>query len=115
MFKRFTLWFITFGLSFLLAGLFGSQGKAFFAIYLGTSTIFVLSVLAAISTAGAASGLSFITDKLATMGVVELIKGIAVILLATWGATKLFGIDFFVSYQIMTFGQCLCGSSNKDD
>ncbi len=43
------------------------------------------------------------------------VVSLAIILFATWGATKLFGIDFFVAYQIMTFGQCLCTDSKKID
>ena len=41
--------------------------------------------------------------------------GTGIALFATWGATKLFDVDFFVTYQIMSFGQCLCTSSKKDD
>lgn len=116
MFKKFALWFVTFGLSFLLAGVFGSQGKAFFAIHLGIDVLNALAMLALFATAGSISGYAFVTDKITAIGVVAVIGAIAIILLATWVITKLFGIDFFIAYQIMTFGQCLlAGNSKKDD
>lgn len=115
MLKKFIFWFVAFGLSFLLAGVFGSQGKAFFAIFLGFYVLFSLATLATVATAGSISGLSFITDKIVSTGVVAVIVSIAIVLLATWGATKLFAVDFFVAYQIMTFGQCLVVDNKKDD
>lgn len=115
MLKKFIYWFVIFGLSFLLAGVFGGQGEAFFAIYLGIQILFSLAVLATIATAGSISGLSFITDKITSIGIVTVVAHIAIILLATWGATKIFGIDFYVAYQIMTFGQCLVVNNQKDD
>ena len=45
--------------------------------------------------------------------VAAIIMGVT--LFATWGATQLFDVEFTVAYQIMTFGQCLCGSSTKDN
>lgn len=39
----------------------------------------------------------------------------AVGLFATWGATKLFNVDFFVAYQIMSFGQVLCAPLKNDE
>ena len=38
---------------------------------------------------------------------------IGITLFATWGATKLFDVDFYVAFQIMGFGQCLCTSNKK--
>ena len=43
-------------------------------------------------------------------------RSAVIVLFATWGATKLFDVDFFVAYQIMSFGQqCFCDSSSKKD
>ena len=42
---------------------------------------------------------------------------VVVTLFTTWVVTQLFNVDYFVVYQIMTFGQCLSVSSksNNDD
>jgi len=42
-------------------------------------------------------------------------RRLAITLFATWGATKLFNVDFYVAYQIMTFGHCLCTSNKKKE
>lgn len=117
MLKKFALWFICFGLSFLVSDVFEwtEQGKAFLYIHLGTG-ILILLVFVAIciiyslinGCAAEMSGISFLTI-LITAG------ALAIVLFATWGATKLFDIDFFVAYQIMTFGQCLCTDSKEKD
>lgn len=115
MLKKFALWFICFGLSFLVADVFGwtDQGRAFLYIYLGVDValiaIFVIILLIA--------GIAF-REKLLALGgsflsIIITIIILAVILFATWGATKLFGVDFFVTFQIMTFGECLAGSSKS--
>ena len=114
MLKKFAVWFIYFGLSFLVSDVFGwtEQGKAFFCIHLGADilTILVIILIAGLVSGCAAemSGISFLTI-LITAG------ALAIVLFATWGATKLFDIDFFVAYQIMTFGQCLCTDTKKKD
>ena len=108
MLKKFAAWFILFGLSFLVSDVFGwaEQGKAFFYIHLGTGVVLILGLIAVLligETIGEfieVKGVSLLI-ALTTIGV------IALTLFATWGATKLFGVDFFVAYQIMTFGQCL--------
>ena len=40
---------------------------------------------------------------------------IVITLFATWVVTKLFDVDYYVAYQIMSFGQCLYSLSKKDD
>lgn len=113
MFKKFVKWFIIFGLSFLVSDVFdwAEQGKAFFYIDIGIVAVMILIGIIIVmitdnADAGVVAGASFLT-LLITAGVV------AIILLATWGATKLFDVEFFVAYQIMTFGKCLCGDTNK--
>lgn len=116
MFKKFVLWFICFGLSFLVQSWgWTEQGKAFLYINLGADILLILVVLAILVIAGLAedraaeaNGISFLVI-LVTVGIV------AIVLFATWGATKLFNVDFYVAYQIMTFGQCLCTNSKKKD
>ena len=40
---------------------------------------------------------------------------LAIILFATWGATKVFDDAFYEVYQIITFGQCLCPQNKKKE
>lgn len=120
MLKKFALWFICFGLSFLVSDVFGctDQGRAFLYIDLGVNVIIILILVLILLFAGVvyreklmATGISFIL-------LLAEVAMIAIVLFATWGATKLFDVDFFVAYQIMTFGQCLCPtaqSKNNDN
>lgn len=112
MFKKFALWIIFFGLSFLVESWgWTEQGKAFMYIHFGASILIALIVLGIEDGCAAeANGISFLAILVTvTVGV------IAITLFATWGATKLFNVDFYVAFQIMTFGQCLCTSNKKKD
>ena len=40
---------------------------------------------------------------------------IVITLFATWVATQFFDVDYYVAYQIMSFGQCLYSLSKNDD
>ncbi len=115
MLKKFVWWFICFGLSFLVADVFGwtDQGRAFMYINLGVSVAFIAIMVLVLLIAGIV-----VREKLATIGVsfllvIVMAVVIAIELFATWGATKLFDVDFFVTYQIMTFGACLVTSSSS--
>ena len=111
MLRKFALFFITFGLSFLVQS-FGwtDQGTAFIFIDIGFVTLIIafiiLICLFAGDGIGEKLGLSFLV---AILYAVEL----AITLFATWGATKLFPVDFAVAFQIMSFGQCLCRDVSK--
>lgn len=113
MLKKFTLWFIYFGLSFLVESIgWAEQGKAFLFIYLGAiGLIIALLILGYIFTG---NGLG---ERIGIPIIAVVLYGavIAIILFATWGATKLFNVDYYVAFQIMTFGQCLCFSNGEDD
>lgn len=113
MLKKFALWFICFGLSFLVES-FGwtEQGKAFLYIELGAIG-FIVAVFVLICLFGGSGALEKLGIPFVLVIVYAISVGIA--LFATWGATKLFDVDFFVAYQIMSFGQCLCTSSSKKD
>ena len=115
--RKFVVWFLTFGLSFLAAewGL-AEQGKAFFFTSLGIDVVmlFILLVLVLIA-AISDCDINAETLGLSVISILCLVCEIAVVIFATWGATKLFPIDFFTAYQIMTFGQCLCITGNKKD
>ena len=102
MLKKFALWFICFGLSFLVSNVFGwtEQGKAFIFIYMGVSVVLFLAAAIRLLTLGANVSSSLVVLFTAI--------ALAITLFATWGATKLFDVDFYVAYQLMTFGQCLC-------
>lgn len=117
MLKKFALWFICFGLSFLVSDVFGwaEQGKAFLYINLGTGILIILALIVILVIAGLASGSAAEANGISFLVVLITVGLLAITLFATWGATKLFGIDFFVAYQIMTFGQCLCTDSKKKD
>ena len=109
MLKNFALWFICFGLSFLVSDVFGwtEQGKAFLYINLGTGIIIILALIVIAIIAGIANGSVAEANGISFLVVVVTAGLLAITLFATWGATKLFGINFYVAYQIMTFGQCL--------
>lgn len=116
MLGKFVQWFIYFGLSFLVADVFGwtDQGRAFLYTYIGVGAVYVAIFVLMLLVAGVAC-----KEKLAAMGysvvtIVFLVIRVAIILFATWAATKLFGVDYFVTFQIMTFGACLTRSSKKD-
>lgn len=116
MLKKFALWFICFGLSFLVSDVFGwtEQGKAFLYINLGTRILMIIAFIVIFIITGIDSGSVAEANGISFLLVLVTVVSLAIILFATWGATKLFGIDFFVAYQIMTFGQCLCTDSKKD-
>lgn len=116
MLKKFALWFICFGLSFLVSDVFGwaEQGKAFLYINLGARILMILAFIVIFIITGIDSGSVAEANGISFLLVLVTVVSLAIILFATWGATKLFGIDFFVAYQIMTFGQCLCTDSKKN-
>lgn len=115
MLKKFALWFICFGLSFLVSDVFGwtEQGKAFLYINLGVSVVIILAIIVILVIAGVAGGFAAEANGISFLVVLITAGALAITLFATWGATKLFDVDFFVAYQIMTFGQCLCTTNNK--
>ena len=108
MLKKFALWFICFGLSFLVESWgWAEQGKAFMIIDLGATGLMIAIEILIFGGDG-------LGERLGTLAIVY--AGLMVIILfATWGATQLFDVDYYVAFQIMTFGQCLCLSSKKDD
>ena len=113
MLKKFALWFICFGLSLLVESFgWAEQGKAFLYIELGSIGL-IIAILVLICLFVGTGAL----EKLGLSFILVIIYAISVViaLFATWGATKLFDVDFFVAYQIMSFGQCLCDSSSKKD
>lgn len=115
MLGKFVRWFIYFGLSFLVADVFGwtDQSRAFLYIYLGVSVAICVIAIIMCLIAGVAIRAKLMMTGISFLVAISEIIGIAVMLFATWGATKLFGVDFFVTFQIMTFGACLVTSSSS--
>ena len=102
MLKKFVFWIICFGLSCFVAYVleWTDQSRAFFYMYLGITVVIVIfKVLVMI--------VSHIEKLLSTRISNWTVAIIALASLASWIATKLFGVDFFVTFQIMTFGACL--------
>ena len=117
MIKKFVAWFIYFGLSFLIADVFGwtDQGRAFMYLRLGSTVVIILTVSLILLLAGVAMKQKLLMSGVSFTLIVSVAFCTLITLFATWGATKLFDIDFFVAYQIMTFGACLVTSSSKKD
>ena len=113
MLKNFGIWFVCFGLSFLAEN-FGlaSQGFAFLIIFLGTIGLIIVFCIFCCIFGGFGLG-----ERLGIplLLVLAYVVKIAIILFATWAATQLFDVDFYVAFQIMTFGQCLCTSKSQKD
>ena len=111
MLRKFALFFIAFGLSFIVQE-FGwtDQGTAFIQIEIGGTILLVAFIILVCLIAG-----DGIVEKLGYSFAIAIISAIllGICLFATWGATKLFSIDFAVAFQIMTFGQCLCVNTSK--
>lgn len=106
MLKNFATWFIVFGLSILVSNVFGwtEQGRIFLFICL-TRPLVVVLVHAARN--------AKVTNTFFFLMILASVVSLAITLFTTWVAAKLFGVDFFVSFQIMTFGQCLCPTTIK--
>lgn len=111
MLRKFAWWFIVFGLSFLVEKLgWADQGTAFIWLKLIEMALLIVFIILVCLFAGDSLG-----EKLGFSFVIAIIYAISlgIVLFATWGATQLFDVDFAVAFQIMTFGQCLCGSVSK--
>ena len=115
MLKKFAWWFICFGASFLISDVFGwtDQGRAFLYIRLITSIAAFSIVILILLIAGIAVKEKLLMTGISFLFVIWQAVSIVIVLFATWGATKLFDIDFFVAYQIMSFGACLATTSTS--
>ena len=110
MIKGLLTWLIIFGISFAIQS-FGwtDQGTAFLWVYGGIYALIIVFGVLAMSSLGNSS-----VEKVGytTIGLVAIIAQIAIIVFATWLATKLFNVSFAIAFQIMTFGAAI--SSKKD-
>ena len=113
MLEKFKLWFICFGLSFLVESIgWAEQGKAFLFIDLGATGLIIAYLILGCIFAGDSLEKQIVIPVIAKVVVYGAV--IAIILFATWGATKLFNVDYYVAFQIMSFGQCLYSSNKKN-
>ena len=115
MLKKFVWWFICFGLSYLVSDVFHwtNQGKAFMWIFLGSSLLMIAVLIVVVLIGGLATGSVAEMSSISFLVIVVMAVVTGITLFATWGATKLFNVEFYVAYQIMTFGQCLCPDVKK--
>lgn len=120
---NFFVWFIEYGFSFLLANIFGGleQGKMFYCIYFLVPiiplTIRVVSLTIQIEQMSNLLGKEAnhrVNGRVTCIIALNVLKDVVVLIVVTWVITKIFYIDFFVAFQIITFGQCLCSTEQED-
>lgn len=116
MLKKIALWVIAFALSHFVASLgWAEQGQAFMYIYLGAIIAFIIVMILVVLVMGIASNEKAATGAISGIVIIATIFYVGVILIATWVATQIFNVDYFVVYQIMTFGQCIDFSSKDNE
>lgn len=117
MLRKFAIWFVVFGLSFLVSDTlhWTEQGKAFLLLHLGSGIAVATVILIIVMAAGIATRHGLESSAFSMVAIVWYVVGIAIVLFATWVATKIFNIDFYVAYQIMAFGQCLSTEKKEDN
>lgn len=119
MLKNFVRWFIIFGLSFLAANAnvlgLSDQGKAFLYLDLGLSILVIIVILVVLVGVGLISGSVAEAGGLSLLFIVFEAAEVAFGLFFTWIVTKIFHLDFYVTYQIVTFVACLFPRKKKDN
>ena len=115
MLKKFAWWFTCFVLS-LLMGEFGwiDQGRAFLYVYLVFIALVFIWATFKILRKGVVDNKKLSATIASILIAFGGIMAVAVMLFAAWGATKLVQVDYFVAFQIMTFGACLSDSSSNN-
>ena len=113
--KKLVRWFAVFGLSYFLAGISKlEQGTAFFYIYISCYLLMILAFGIAILIFG--GPIAYLKKTVISFFIIfASVAIIAIELLAAWLATMLFNIDFYVVFQLLKFGQCLCLESKKEN
>lgn len=115
MVKNLIRWFIVYGLSFLVANVLGlaTQGVAFLILFLITSLWQLGALAIGIFVFGSLGGVP--VQATAASLVVLFIAALCILveLFLPFIASKLFGLDFYLIYQIVTFISCFIG--NKEE
>lgn len=105
MFRKFLFWFICFGASHIIQNIgFAGQGKAFMYIYLGLDIIYLLVVIF--------TGYDALNENEKDQASYSF-KEVLLAFPMSWVSSKLFDIDFYLAYQIMTFGRCWYINTSK--
>ncbi len=111
MIKKFVWWFIVFALSFFAQNVgMAAQGIAFFYIHFGARAI-----LLAIFTLLFFIAEDDFTTKIEVSSAFIILSAIALalVLFLPWVISKLFNVDFFLAYQIVSFISCVFNNGNK--
>jgi len=111
MLKKICFWFLCLGISYLtqLVGLC-SQEKSFMYIYLAIDIIYVsLSFLIILLNRVDSSNENEIIESSYSL------KEILFAFITSWLASKMFNVNFYICYEIMTFGQCWYISRSTDN
>lgn len=112
MLKKLTTWLVCFGLSYVVQ-IFGWAGsaEAFMYIYLGHTVLLMVGSAVIFCLAQRESS----TVKLSSVAMVILTSaaGILFAIGITWLASKLFNVNFYVVYQVITFVMCFIKYNNK--
>lgn len=113
MLKNLVTWLICFGLSFAVASFgWAERGEAFMYIYLGAMLLLWLG-RAIVYCLTSGKSWKFILVLVAML----ILIFAAEVLLAmggTWIVNKLFDVDFYVAYQIITFVMCFCNKPKSN-
>ena len=108
MIAKFVLWVISFAFSFPLSEIgMIEQGKIFLCMHIIASSVFFV----------VETFIHILKNDFSRPLVFDFvfILEIALTLIASWGVSKIFTIDFYVAYEIITLGKCICFNiRNKD-
>ena len=111
MLKQLITWLVCFGLSFVVQGLgWAEQGKAFMWMHMGAGVLLavIVAILFAMTLRESFTILVGSVLMTALMGVIVLLFPIGL----AWVGSKLFAVDFYVVYQIMSLGACFIPNKN---
>ncbi len=111
MLRRLITWLVCFGLSFVVQSLgWAEQGKAFIWMHMGAMVLVAVSVAILFALTLRESFVILIGSALMTglMSVISLLLPIGL----AWVGSKLFDVDFYVVYQIMSLGACFIPNKN---
>ena len=113
MLREFFWWFVFWGAS-ILVQLMGvtDQGTAFVCIHL--SCTILVWIVGVVYVGYFKEALRF-GKEIQTYVTIEAVLEVVARIIATWGVTQLFDVNFAVAYQIITFGQCLCISHQSSN
>jgi len=108
MVKNLIRWFVVYGLSFLVANVLGwtTQGVAFFILYLIFSLWQLGALIIGIFVFGTLGGAPIEATTISFLIIFFAALIILISLALPFIVSKLFGLDFYLIYQITTFIAC---------